>query len=84
MVTHQNTAQCVTADETLEQEYGFRPLTEGEKQEFMNSLDANGKRILAELMGKTKGSNHLRSASAKKTSKVISTTPNSSAEELAV
>ena len=29
----------------------FRPLTEDEKHEFENSLDAKGKQILAELMG---------------------------------
>lgn len=27
----------------------FRPLTEEEKQEFVNSLDARGKQLLAEL-----------------------------------
>lgn len=30
----------------------FRPLTEEEKKEFVNSLNAEGKQILAELAGK--------------------------------
>jgi len=33
-------------------EVGFRPLTEEEKDEFLNSLDAKGQQILAELEGK--------------------------------
>jgi hypothetical protein len=33
---------------------GFRPLTEEEKEEFVNSLDANGKKILAEFANKKK------------------------------
>jgi hypothetical protein len=33
-------------------DYGFRPLTEEEKDEFLNSLDAEGQQILAELEGK--------------------------------
>jgi len=32
----------------------FRPFTEQEKKEFVNSLDDKGKRILAELEGKPK------------------------------
>jgi hypothetical protein len=36
--------------------FEFRPLTEEEKIEFMNSLDAKGKKILAELMGKESSS----------------------------
>ena len=32
-------------------DFGFRPLTEEEKKAFMDSLDANGKRILQELAG---------------------------------
>jgi hypothetical protein len=32
----------------------FRPLTEEEKKEFENSLDAKGKQILAQLEGKPK------------------------------
>jgi len=32
----------------------FRPLTEEEKKEFVNSLNAEGKQILAELAGKRK------------------------------
>ena len=31
--------------------FEFRPLTEEEKKEFINSLDAKGKQILAELKG---------------------------------
>jgi hypothetical protein len=31
--------------------FGFLPLTEEEKKEFMNSLDAKGKQMLAELAG---------------------------------
>jgi len=30
-------------------DFAFRPLTEEEKKEFLNSLDAKGKQILAEL-----------------------------------
>jgi hypothetical protein len=32
-------------------DFGFRPLIEEEKKAFMDSLDANGKRILRELAG---------------------------------
>ena len=32
----------------------FRPLTEEEKEEFVNSLNATGKQIYAELAGKAK------------------------------
>ena len=32
----------------------FRPLTEEEKRQFLNSLDENGRRILAELAGQNK------------------------------
>lgn len=32
--------------------FEFRPLTKKEKKEFMNSLDAKGRQILAELEGK--------------------------------
>jgi hypothetical protein len=31
---------------------GFRPLTDEEKQQFLESLDGKGRRILAELAGK--------------------------------
>lgn len=34
--------------------FEFRPLTEKEKKEFVNSLDAKGKQILAELEGRAK------------------------------
>src|SRR5262249_28773347 len=36
-------------------DFGFRPLTEREKKEFVNSLDAKAKKILAELEGKPIG-----------------------------
>ena len=32
-------------------DFEFRPLTEEEKKEFVNSLNADGKRILAQLAG---------------------------------
>ena len=32
-------------------DFEFRPLTEEEKKEFVDSLDAKGKQILAELAG---------------------------------
>lgn len=35
-----------------ENEYGFRPLTKREKEQFLNSLDEKGQNILAELAGK--------------------------------
>jgi hypothetical protein len=34
--------------------FEFRPLTEEEKEEFVNSLDAKGKQIYAELAAKVK------------------------------
>ena len=34
-------------------DYQFRPLTRKEKKEFIDSLDAKGRKILAELAGKT-------------------------------
>jgi hypothetical protein len=37
-------------------DFEFRPLTEEEKQEFMDSLDAKGRQILAELAGEAKSS----------------------------
>ena len=40
------------SSETLE----FRPLTEQEKKEFLDSLDAEGKQLLAELETKVRGS----------------------------
>jgi len=33
-------------------DFGFQPLTEEEKKAFVDSLDANGKRILRELAAK--------------------------------
>jgi len=35
-------------------DFEFRPLTEEEKEEFVNSLNDEGKRILAKLAPKTK------------------------------
>jgi DNA-binding transcriptional regulator GbsR (MarR family) len=40
------------------EDFEFRPLTEEEKKEFVNSLDAKGKQILADLAGKAKDSNN--------------------------
>jgi hypothetical protein len=37
-------------------EHEFRPLTEEEKNEFMSSLGARGRQILAELTGEAKSS----------------------------
>jgi hypothetical protein len=37
-------------------DFEFRPLTEAEKKEFVNSLDAKGKQLLAELEGKARSS----------------------------
>jgi hypothetical protein len=36
-------------------DFAFRPLTEEEKKAFMNSLDAKGKHLLAELAGEATG-----------------------------
>ena len=41
-------------------DFEFRPLTEEEKKAFLNSLNAEGKRILAELAGKSKSSRTTR------------------------
>jgi len=43
--------------------FEFRPLTREEKDEFINSLDAKGKQILADLAGGTKDSNDSDSGS---------------------
>jgi len=43
--------------------FEFRPLTREEKDEFINSLDAKGKQILAHLAGGTKDSNDSESGS---------------------
>jgi hypothetical protein len=37
--------------------FEFRPLTREEKDEFINSLDAKGRQILADLAGETKDTN---------------------------
>jgi hypothetical protein len=37
--------------------FGFRPLTEEEKREFVNSLDAKGRQILTDLAGEARDSN---------------------------
>ena len=39
---------------TITEACDFRPLTETEKKEFMGSLDAKGRKILAELKGHEK------------------------------
>lgn len=39
------------------QEFKFRPLTEEEKKEFVSSLDAKGKQILAQFADESKNSN---------------------------
>jgi|SRR5262245_34931678 len=41
-------------NDSSSEDFEFRPLTEEEKKEFVNSLDAEGKRILADLQGKPK------------------------------
>jgi hypothetical protein len=41
-------------NDSSERDFGFRPLTEDEKNEFVNSLNDDGKRILAQLAGETK------------------------------
>ena len=42
--------------------FGFRSLTEEEKKEFLDSLDAKGKKVLAELMVKESSLEPLQSA----------------------
>ena len=37
--------------------FEFRPLTREEKDEFINSLDARGRQIMADLAGEAKDSN---------------------------
>jgi hypothetical protein len=46
----------IKGSSALANDFGFRPLTEEEKQEFMDSLDAKGRQILAELAGEAKSS----------------------------
>jgi hypothetical protein len=53
------TEMAVVPDENVQEKTGdqpghfeFRPLTKEEKNEFMSSLDAKGRKIVAELMGK--------------------------------
>jgi hypothetical protein len=41
-------------------DFEFRPFTEKEKKEFVNSLDAKGRQILAELEGKPKRAPRLK------------------------
>ena len=41
-------------NDSSSEDFEFRPLTKKEKKEFVNSLDAKGKQILAELEGKPK------------------------------
>ena len=47
--------------------FEFRPLTEEEKKEFVNSLDARGKQILAELEGRAAGCCNSRIAGCSRT-----------------
>jgi hypothetical protein len=46
----------IIAKQLNEPPFGFRPLTEEEKKEFVDSLDAKGKQLLAELAGQSKKS----------------------------
>ena len=43
--------------DTAVDDFGFRPLTEEEKKAFVDSLDADGKRILRELGGEMRKPN---------------------------
>jgi hypothetical protein len=46
--------KIITKQLNYSEDFEFRPLTKKEKKEFVNSLDARGKQILAELEGKPK------------------------------
>jgi hypothetical protein len=41
-------------NDSSKRDFGFRPLTEEEKKQFVNSLNDDGKRILAQLAGEAK------------------------------
>jgi hypothetical protein len=41
-------------NDSSQRDFGFRPLTEDEKKQFVNSLNDDGKRILAQLAGEAK------------------------------
>jgi hypothetical protein len=56
-----NTSVVPESDDKQERRFEFRPLTEKEKNEFVNSLDAKGKQILAELEGRA-GPSHKSAA----------------------
>lgn len=43
--------------DSLVGDFGFRPLTEEEKKAFVDSLDADGKRILREFAGEKRKAN---------------------------
>lgn len=45
-------------------DFGFQPLTEEEKKAFVDSLDANGKRILRELAGENSKPNSKKPSAA--------------------
>jgi hypothetical protein len=45
-------------------DFGFRPLTEEEKKAFVDSLDADGKRILREVAGEKSKPNAKKRSSA--------------------
>src|SRR5262245_48087131 len=65
--------------------FEFRPLTQEEKGQFFNSLNAEGKRMLAELEGKRKNLSTRRSRKAAAQdvdSDVVSIAPNSEASQL--
>jgi hypothetical protein len=46
--------KIITKQSSPDEDFEFRPLTKEEKEEFMNSLDAKGKQLLAELCGRNK------------------------------
>jgi len=54
-------------NDSSSEDFVFRPLTKKEKKEFVNSLDANGRQILAELEGKPKRTPRLKAADEAKT-----------------
>ena len=44
--------QIITKQQLNDSSFEFRPFTEEEKKQFMDSLDTRGKQILAELAGR--------------------------------
>jgi hypothetical protein len=55
-------------------DFGFRPLTEEEKKAFLDSLDADGKRILHELAGEKRRPN-IKKRSAEAIAPAFNETP---------